>query len=101
MAAPVEGKIRLEVYGEKGFGEYTKKIGSRVKFEGVKPPKYKYGKPAVHAVQKGLRDFRDSIINSKEHLCPGEEAIKVLRAVNQIYKSSGGVYREGVPQKKG
>lgn len=101
MAAPVEGKIRLEVYGENGYGEYTKKIGSRITFEGVKPPKYKYGKPAVHAVQKGLRDFRDSIINRKEHLCPGEEAIKVLKAVNQIYKSSGGVYREGVSQKEG
>ena len=94
MAAPVEGRICLEVYGEKGYGEYTKKIRSKVIFKGVKPPKYKYGKPAVHAVQKGLRDFRDSIVIGKSHLCPGDEAIKVLKAVNLIYENSEGIYRD-------
>lgn len=101
MAAPVEGKVRLEVYGEDGYGEYTKKINSKVKFKGFRSPVYKYGRPAVHAVQKGLRDFRDSITSGKEHLCPGEEAIKVLKAVKQIYESSEGVYRERISKKKG
>lgn len=96
MAAPFEGRIRLEVFGSEGFGEYTKLIGSKVRFRKVKPDKYRYGKPAVHAVQKGLRDFRDSIISGKNHLCPGEEAVRVLAAINTIYGNTEGVYREGI-----
>lgn len=101
MAAPVEGNVRLEVYGDKGYGEYIKKIGSKVFFKGVRPPRYKYGRWAVHAVQKGLRDFRDSIIKDTLHLCPGEEAIRVLKAVNRIYSNSRGVYNEGISKEKG
>ncbi|HPQ47761.1 MAG TPA: Gfo/Idh/MocA family oxidoreductase [Clostridia bacterium] len=101
MASPVEEAVRLEVFGSNGYGEYIKKLGSKVRFKGVRPPAYKYGRPAVHAVQKGLRDFRDSIISGKKHLCSGEDAIEVLRAVNQIYGSSEGVYREGVSKKEG
>ena len=85
MAAPVEGKIVLEVFGDRGYGLYTKKLGSHVRFSGIKPPRYNYGYPAVHAVQKGVRDFRDYILTGKEHLCSGREAIKVLKAVNFIY----------------
>jgi predicted dehydrogenase len=91
MAAPVEGAVRLEVFGDKGYGEYIKKLGSKVRFKGVRPPKYKYGKPALHAVQKGARDFRDSIISGKNHLCTGRDSIKVLEAVNFIYENTEGV----------
>lgn len=91
MAAPVEGAIVLEVFGENGFGVYTKKMGSRVKFKGIRPPKYKYGYLALHAVQKGARDFRDYILYDKKHLCSGQEAIKVLKAVNYIYDNTEGV----------
>jgi predicted dehydrogenase len=91
MAAPVEGKIRLEVFGDKAYGEYTKKLGSKVRFRGTKPSKYKCGKPALHAVQKGARDFRDSIISNKSHLCTGRDSIRVLEAVNFIYEETEGV----------
>lgn len=91
MASPVEQAVRLEVYGEKGYGEYIKKIGSRVKFKGVKPPKYKYGKPALHAVQKGVRDFREYVLGIKTHLCTGKDAASVLEAVNFIYDNTEGV----------
>lgn len=88
MAAPVEGKIRLEVYGEKGYGEYVKKGPSSVKFAGTRPPSYKYGKPALHAVQRSARDFRDAVISGGSHLCQGGEAIEVLEAVNFIYNNT-------------
>lgn len=91
MAAPVEGAIRLEVFGELGYGEYTKKLGSRVRFYGVRPPCYRYGNLAIHAVQKGARDFRDAVLFGKEHLCPGKEAVKTLKAVNFIYENTEGV----------
>lgn len=91
MASPVEQAIRLEVYGEKGYGEYIKKFGSRVIFKGVKPPSYKYGKPALHAVQKGARDFRDYVLGTKTHLCTGKDAVNVLKAVNFIYDNTEGV----------
>ena len=91
MAAPVEGAVRLEVFGEKGYGEYTKKFVSGVRFKGVRPPKYRYGKPAVHAVQKGARDFRDAVLSSKRHLCTGRDAITVLEAVNLVYEKTKGV----------
>lgn len=91
MASPVEQSIRLEVYGESGYGEYIKKTGSRVFFKGVRPPRYKYGKPAIHPVQRGARDFRDYVLGKKIHLCTGKDAIKVLNAVNFIYNNTEGV----------
>ncbi len=94
MASPVEETLRLEVFGEKGYGEYSKLKSSKVSFSGCRPPKYKCGKPAVHAVQKSSRDFRDSILKGSKHLCSGEEAIRVLKAVNFIYKNTRGVDSE-------
>ncbi|MFO7611848.1 MAG: Gfo/Idh/MocA family oxidoreductase, partial [Clostridia bacterium] len=96
MAVPVEKEIRLEVFGENGYGVYTKLKSSGVKFYGARPPKYGYGRPAVHAVQKSLRDFRDSILSGKEHLCPGSEAVRVLEAVNFIYSKAKGEKSEGI-----
>ena len=90
MAAPVEGKIRLEVYGDKGYGEYVKKGRSTVKFENVKPPAYKHGKPAFHAIQRSARDFRDAVLKGGKHLCQDNEAIEVLEAVNFIYSNTRG-----------
>ncbi len=79
--------FHLEVYGDDGYGEYIKKFRSHVKFKGIKPPRYSYGKPAVHAVQKVVRDFRDYVLSDKKHLCTGQDAIRVIEAVNYIYDS--------------
>lgn len=96
MALPEELDVVLEVFGTKGYCKYIKRKNSKVFFTGVKPPKYRYGKPAVHAIQKGLRDFRDAILKDGTHLCPGEEAIRVLEAVNKIYEKTRNNKNEGI-----
>lgn len=88
MALPVDGEVMLEVFGTGGYGKYIKMKGSKVIFKGVRPQRHRYGKPAVHAVQKGLRDFRDAVLKGSKHLCPGAEAVRVLEAVDKIYKKT-------------
>ena len=88
MVANPEGALSMEMYGEHGTARYKDKPWSHLQVRGVSFPRARPPHWGLHAVQRSLEGFRAWIQEGQPYLCPAEQALPALAAVEAVYASA-------------
>jgi predicted dehydrogenase len=97
MVAAREGRVSIEVYGERGSAVYTNRPWPRLV---VRAPGFRAARqsgpclPGFHALQRSLAAFVGWVQSDRPYLVPASEALPVLAAVDGIYRSAASGKRE-------
>lgn len=88
MISAVEGKVEVEVYGERGIASYTDRPFPHTRFIGVHPSVKKMPVKGVHALQRSLKGFAAWLFGEHEYHTPANDALPVMIVVDAIYRSA-------------
>ncbi|MFZ4615122.1 MAG: Gfo/Idh/MocA family protein [Rectinemataceae bacterium] len=94
MVAAREGRVSVEVYGERGSAVYTNKPWPRLVVWAPGLRASRAPLPGVHALQRSLAGFVGWVLTDRPYLVPASEALSVLAAVDGIYRSAASGKRE-------
>lgn len=89
MVAYPEQPVSIEVYGTRGTVTYYGPEKSRLVCSGVKVRRRKHPVRFYHALGRSIEGFRRWVSGDDEYACPAPEALKVMTAVDMLYKSAG------------
>lgn len=88
MVASPEQPVSIEVYGSLGSAVYSGPEKSRLRSCGVKVRKQKHPVRFYHALGRSIEGFRRWVAGEGTYACPAPEALKVMAAVDALYKAA-------------
>lgn len=96
MVSATEEGVSIRVSGELGSGIYKDRPWPRAQFRNVRVHKQPPPGWGVHALQRSLYGFSQWVIKDHPFLTPASEALKVLAAVDGLYRSAESGERESI-----